>query len=196
VLVLSIVLFCTAGFFGARYVLVEREIAEYEELLRNYPPDLENADPRVLQARIDSMQTAYNGYMKALAVLDTLLIGSDQWSRGLEEISRESAAVRGIWVESWAPSAGKVTLAGNATARDRVVQLAERMEGSIQALTFSEIREWPVYSFTMQIPLEVELPEAAKYLRERAIADPLQAVGAGSAPDAAPAPEAVAPTAQ
>lgn len=187
VLVLSIVLFCTAGFFGARYMLVEQEIARYEELLRAYPPDLEDADPRVLQARIDSMQAAYNGYMKALAVLDTLLIGSDQWSRGLEDISRESAAVRGIWVESWTPSAGKVTLTGNATARDRVVQLAERMGGDLQALTFSEIREWPVYSFTMQIPLEVDLPEAAKYLRERAMVDSQQMSGLPGPAQHAPA---------
>src|SRR5690606_4766112 len=104
----------------------------YEELLKTYPPDLEDADPRVLQARIDSMQAAYNGYMKALAVLDTLLVGSDTWSRSLEDLSRETAAVKGIWVESWTPSAGRVVLSGNATARNRVVQLAERMGGELQ----------------------------------------------------------------
>lgn len=191
VLVLSIVLFCTAGFFGARYMLVEQEIAKYEELLKTYPPDLEDADPRVLQARIDSMQAAYNGYMKALAVLDTLLVGSDTWSRSLEDLSRETAAVKGIWVESWTPSAGRVVLSGNATARNRVVQLAERMGGELQALTFSEIREWPVYSFTMLVPLKAELPEAAKYLRELAATNP-QHTAASASDSALVAPAAIA----
>ena len=46
-------------------------------------------------------------------------------------------------------------------------QLAERLDGQIASLTFSEIREWPVYTFEMKVPLRIELPEAARYLREQ-----------------------------
>jgi Tfp pilus assembly protein PilN len=191
-LVLSSVLFCTALFFGSRYVIMEQEIEEYRDMLRQYPPTLAEADPRALQARIDSMQNLYNGYIRALSVLDTLLVGSDQWSRGLEDLSRESSAVRGVWIDSWRPQGSRVTLTGNSTSRDRIVQIAERLEATIQSLTFSEIREWPVYSFVMTIPLEQELPEAALYLRERAL-EPAAESGTG---DGAPAAnELIAPAA-
>ncbi|HET6568180.1 MAG TPA: hypothetical protein VFG50_09460 [Rhodothermales bacterium] len=191
VLALGVLLFCTALFFGARYVLMEQQIQKYNDMLSAYPPNLENSDPKVLQARIDSMQNAYNGYVHALAVLDTLLKGSDQWSRGLEQLSSETAAVRGIWVEGWTPGNHQVTLTGNATARDRVVQLAQHVQGSIQSVTFSEIRDWPVYTFNMKVPLENDLPEAAKYLREHALPE--------AQPEKEPSPDAseasISPTA-
>jgi len=72
-----------------------------------------------------------------------------------------------------------------------VVQLAERMGGELQALTFSEIREWPVYSFTMLVPLKAELPEAAKYLRELAATNP-QHTAASASDSALVAPAAIA----
>jgi hypothetical protein len=170
-LAMLVLLFATAFFFGARYILGESEIATVRAKLQEFPPGIESADPRMLQVRIDSLQHVYNGYMRALDVLDTLLVGSDQWSRGLEKISRESARVSGIWIDSWRPSASRIQLSGNATSRDRVVELAERMDGDIQALTFSEIREWPVYTFNMQIPVRLQLPEAARYLREQAASE-------------------------
>ena len=156
----------TGVFFFSRYTAVEREMDEYREKLRSYPPQIAVTDASVLQARIDSMQAAYSGYMRALGVLDTLLIGSDRWSRGLEALSRETAGVSGIWVESWRPKGTGVTLQGAATSRDRVVQLAERLNGGIHALSFSEVREWPVYDFTMEVPVPEKLPLAAEYLRK------------------------------
>jgi hypothetical protein len=48
------------------------------------------------------------------------------------------------------------------------VELAQRLGGTISTLTFSEIREWPVYSFKLSMPLENGLPKAAEYLRKRA----------------------------
>jgi hypothetical protein len=104
-------------------------------------------------------------------------MGSDQWSHALAEISRETAAVSGIWVEEWSPRSESVQLSGNATSRDRIVKLAERTSGKISSVTFSEIRKWPVYSFTMEVPLKKGLPAATKYLREQALASGEQGAG-------------------
>lgn len=169
VAVMAVLLFVSVFFFGIRFASQKYEIAEYQEKLRQYPPALADTDIHALQARIDSLRGTSSRYLRALDVLDTLMVGSDRWSRTLEKTSTGTASVSGIWVDSWRPVGERlVRLNGNATSRDRVVRLAEQMEGHIESLTFSEIREWPVYSFVIDIPLPEELPEAAEYLRERA----------------------------
>ncbi len=168
VLFLSVLLFMTAFFFGGRFVAMEGKIDTANEKLRHFPPDLENAEPRVLQARIDSLHAVHTAYTQALSVLDSLLVGSDRWSRGLEKLSRETARTPGLWVEGWHPGDTMVELVGSATSREKVVEFAERLNGDVEALQFSEIRDATVYSFTMQVPLGYELPQAALYLREKA----------------------------
>ena len=94
----------------------------------------------------------------------------------MERTARESASVPGIWIETWKENGDQLELIGSATHRDQVVRLAARMDGIIQSLSFSEIRDWPVYSFELTIAAPQELPEAARYLREQvAIEDDLTA---------------------
>ncbi len=192
---LYVLLFAITFFFVARYFSMEHKIGVVQERLRQYPAEDVSTNPRVLQARIDSLEQVYSGHVRGLEVLDNLLMGSDQWSRALAEIVHETAAVRGVWVESWqATGPDQVQLAGNATSRDRVVRLAERIDGVIREVTFSEIREWPVYSFTMTLPLETGLPEATQYLRRR-IAEVMAAQDAAQDAARQPADPPVQPAA-
>ena len=135
---------------------------------RAYPPRIAHTDPQVLQARIDSMNQAYAGYMRALDILDTLLIGSDRWSTGMEKLSADAAAVSGIWVNTWRPTGHNIIeIHGGATSRDRVVRLAERLNANIETLSFSEIREMEVFEYRMDVPIPHRLPRAAEYLRQQ-----------------------------
>lgn len=169
VAVMAVLLFVSVFFFGIRYASLTYQIADYKDQLRSMPPAIEDTDIRALQERIDELRGTSARYLHALDVLDTLMIGSDKWSRALEQTAHSTSAVRGIWVETWRPTANqRVRLSGNSTSRDRVVRLAEQMEGHIDALTFSEIRDFPVYSFVIDIPLTDDLPEAAMFLREQA----------------------------
>ena len=165
--VMALLIGLTVLFFAYKYIAVEREIAVYQERLQSYPADIMNADPRALQARIDSFNTVTEQYLNALNVLDELLVGSDKWSRTLEHIAGQTAEVRNIWIDNWQPNGEMVTIEGSATSRDRIVDLAEKIGGSIESSRFSEIREWPVFSFRMEVPLKVDLPEAAEYLRQQ-----------------------------
>ena len=182
-------LFVTVVFFVGRYFTIESEISAKKYKVEQYSTDVAYADPAVLQARVDSIRAITVGYQRALHVLDSLLIGSDKWSRSLETTNREAAVVRGIWIDRWRPAdANMVEIQGNATSRDRIVSLAERLEGQIASVTFSEIREFDVYTFEMKLPLRVELPEAARYLREQverenASAEPTPPATAVSAPN-------------
>ena len=159
------VLFFTVFFFTWRFFSLEADIQEVQQKLDRYAADPVHQNPQVLQARIDSLQGASQELIQALAVLDELLVGSDQWSRSLEKTSREVGAVNSIWIDSWTPQGSSLQLRGNAAERGRIVRLAERMNGAIQELTFAEIREWPVYTFSLKVPLKEELPQAARFLR-------------------------------
>ena len=188
-LALGLLLFCTTLFFVARFFSLQGEIDDSRQRLRSYPPALDEANVQVLQVRIDSLEQAYTGYMRALDVVDSLLVGSDRWSRTLEKASRETAAVEGVWISSWQPLDGGIRVDGHATARDRVVRFADRMRGDIETLSFAEIREWPVYAFSMFVPVRNRLPEAATYLRERVTlaANATDPAAASSAPTSVPA---------
>ena len=169
VLALYALMFCTVLFFVARYFTLDNEITDNERTIQAFQQEVGpvSLDARTLQAKIDSLEAVHARYMRAINVLEGLLQGSDKWSRALEKMSDEVSEVSGIWIESWNPRGGGIEVAGNATARDRVVELAERLNGTISTLTFSEIREWPVYSFKMTAPLEKGLPKAAEYLRKQ-----------------------------
>lgn len=167
VVALFVLLFATSFFFVGRYFSQRGDIAELRERISTFDAQVVDLDTRVLQHRIDSMQTIHANYMQALRVTDSLLVGSDRWIRALEKLSDETRGTSGIWVESWQPTSAGVILFGNATSRDRVVNLAERVGGEIGSLTFEEIREWPVYAFQMTVPVPNELPEATQYLREQ-----------------------------
>lgn len=178
---LCVLLFVTTLGFTARYVFLERRIDEARDDLR--AADLATADASVvrLQTHLDSLGAVQTQREHALHVLDSLLKGSDRWSRTLETVARGAASVPGIWVENWAHAGQTVTLTGTATSRDRIVQIAEVTGGNLQSMTFNEIRDFPVYTFELALDLPTDLPEAARYLRESALAQQGPTVRAASA---------------
>ena len=165
---MMVVLFATVLFFMQRHMRQAQEMTLLESKLSEYPAELLDNSKEDLQARIDSIQAVSDGYIQALSVLDSILVGSDKWSRAMEQASREAASVPGIWIERWQEGAERLELSGTATDRHQVVRYADRMEGVITSLSFEEIREWPVFKFSMHVPLPHELPAAAQFLREQA----------------------------
>lgn len=163
-----LVLFGTTLFFVYRFVAQEQEIEHQRYALQHYPDDIETTTA-VLQSRIDSVRAQTAGLVNALDVLDSLLVGSDKWSRLLESMTNHTQDIRGIWVETIYERDQNLHIEGTATDRNQVVALASYTGANIETLKFSEIREWPVFSFTMKMPIDEDLPEAAKYLRERAL---------------------------
>lgn len=169
---LSVMVVFTSIFFVVSYSSGAQEIDAYRARVSTFAEEEVTQDIETLQAQIDSMQALHATYTRALQVLDTLLVGSDRWSRALDKASREAATVKGVWIESMSPEGTGLHLAGTATSRDRIVALAERLDATIATLTFSEIREWPVYTFNMQMEVPDELPAAARYLREHVVLTP------------------------
>ncbi len=184
-LALGALLFCTVFILTAQYVLQQQDISAQRARLAQVDVVAGANEVQQLQAEIDSLQRVTTGYVRSLAVIDSLLVGSDKWSRALEQVSQVASSVRGIWVENWSDRGTSITVNGNATSRDRIVRFADQIGGEIVSVVFAEIREFPVYTFSIVVPLKIELPEAARYLRDQVVApDSLLA----TAPLAAPVP--------
>ncbi len=178
---LILLIAATAFFFSGRYVMQENELADRRTEVAMLSPETAMASASALQSQIDSVQTTTLGYLNALGVLDSLLVGSDRWSNALEEVSAAARGTQGLWIESWTHDGAMTTLSlsGTATTRDGVVTFADRVGGDIQTLSFADVRDFPVYSYTLTIPLGRALPAAAEYLRVQAA---LEAASAGSLP--------------
>ncbi|MDA1027538.1 MAG: hypothetical protein O3B41_00575 [Bacteroidetes bacterium] len=143
------------------------EMTRYE--LKNFPEEMISEDADVLQMKTDSLRARSEGFVDALDLLDSLLIGSDKWSRALERTSVNTENITGLWVESWeATEAELLTMTGTATERSQIVAFATKSGANIESLSFSSIRNVPVFNFKMTMPLKNILPEAAVYLREHA----------------------------
>ena len=179
-LVVGVLVFFAVLFFMGIYFSQQSDIQQAQARVDAYPDEVNLSGP-ALQAQIDSLQTVYVRITKTLNVIDSLLVGSDRWSRALAHTSRATASTGGAWVGNWTPANSGLRLDGYAMSRNQVVQFAERMNATIEEVTFEEIRDYPVFSFTMSVPVRDELPaggplppRARRRLRARSGAPPLR----------------------
>ena len=164
----ALLLLATVAFAGYRYVDKEQEIEVVREDLRLNPPILPDEDPEQLQARVDSLNRTFATYTRALDVLDSLLIGSDRWTQSLRLVTRTTAATGGSWLQSWTPQPSGILIVGQTLSRDRIVELARRLDGAIGSTEYAEVGANRVYTFEMGIPVQDGMPEAASFLRTMA----------------------------
>lgn len=165
-LVAAVVLFLLVLFFTAQYFSQQRQIQEAENRLAAYPAEL-SMSAEQLQAEILDNQMRIDRTISALRALDSLLVGSDRWSNALSRTNIAVSNTAGTWISAWAPQGEIVSFEGYATSRDRVVSFAERMNGSIEQLSFDMIRDFPVYRYLIQVPVPSQLPQVTLYLREQ-----------------------------
>lgn len=166
-LLVAVLLFFSALFFVGAYFAQMSNIRHAEQRIAAFPVEMTQS-PQQIQAQIDSLRYEYVRITSTLNTIDSLLVGSDRWSRSVTRLARASSSAGGVWVEQWSPQGNTVRFTGHATSRNQVVQFAERMNGTIDELKFSEIREIPVYSYILTATVPEELPAVALYLREHA----------------------------
>ena len=185
-IVVAMLLFLSVLFFSYLYVSQTDEIAEAEQRLAEYPPEALMSAPQ-LQARIDSLRGRQEALTAALVAMDSLLIDTDRWTQTLLRATRAASQTGGIWIEEWTPAGADVTLTGYATTRANVVGLAQRLDATIEEVTFQAVRDYPVYAYRVRFAQPPELPQITRVLREQALAtDPALAPAPLDGIDAAP----------
>ncbi len=157
-------LFIVALWYSWRIMEGREEIQQLEQQLALNPPQFPDQDPAVLRAKVDSVTARYNAFSRSLSVMDSLLIGSDRWTRALEKISLSTRRIGRIWVKGISPEGETLRIEGNALARSNVAALAQEWNGSIEKLNFADISGVRVYSFMIMAPYPPEMPKVAEYL--------------------------------
>lgn len=167
-LVMLLVLFGVAFYFSRTYVLQEEEISQRRSEIQMLPTETaaSAASPSELKARINNLQAQHATYTHALDVLDSLLVGSDKWSRMMETVTGLTNDISGLWIDAWKPQSNKLKLEGHALSRRRIASFARRLNGRIERLATKDIGEVQVYSFVVVAPIPRRTPRVALYLRD------------------------------
>jgi len=175
--VAALLLLCvTALVFGWRYMEQQQNIAAVEQRLSMSPVEMPELTPEALKQRVDSLNAVHAKYNRALYVLDSLLVGSDEWSRAIERTARQTEAIDGIWFDNWSVDASTLTIQGHALKRGNLAAMARNLDGTIQELKFTDIQGVRAYPFTVTVQRHIEMPEVTTRLREDALTSPLQMV--------------------
>ena len=165
-LVVVALLFLSVLYFSYLFVSQKGEIARAEQTLAEFPPEAKMSIPQ-LQARIDSLRQRQQTLSAALSAMDSLLVGTDRWTQTSLRATRAAAQTGGIWIEDWTPQGNDVSLHGYATTRDNVVQIAQRLQATIEEVSFQNVREYPVYEYRVRFTQPPELPQITRVLREQ-----------------------------
>ena len=170
----GMLLFLSVLFFAYLYVSQSDQIADAEQRLAEFPAEAQMTVPE-LQARIDSLQMRQAQMQGTMAALDSLIVGTDAWTQTLLKSTRAASGTGGIWIERMEPNGASLQITGYATSRERVVGMAQRLAGTIDELTYQDVREYPVYEYRITFPMEGGLPQITRILREQAL-DPVAPV--------------------
>ncbi|MFW5973288.1 MAG: PilN domain-containing protein, partial [Bacteroidota bacterium] len=166
-----LILVVVAFAFSWRYMDQQTEIERMREEMRQNPVVLPVDNPALLKARVDSLQAAYMMYTQALNVIDSLLVGSDRWTRMHERVTRSTSDIGGVWISSMEPIGSRsIRVKGTATTRTKVAQFARHHQGSIERVSSNEVkhesRNLTLYDFTVTAPVAHETPRVALYLQD------------------------------
>jgi Tfp pilus assembly protein PilN len=164
-----VLLFAVALFFSWRYMDRQQEVASMEQQLAMSPVPLPELTPAALKQRVDSLNAVHARHNRALHVLDSLLVGSDEWSRAIERTARQTDEIDGLWLDNWSIDASTIKLQGHALDRNNLAAFARNLEGTIQELKFTDIQGVRAYPFVVTIPRQIDMPQVTERLREEAL---------------------------
>lgn len=163
---LGLLALMTLGFVWY-FIANANAISERRSELRRLEAQLARANVEALRRQNDSLKAAAAQFSEGIDVLDRLLKGRNKWSRSLAGATELIDEVRGLSLEQWSPGEETVTITGTATSRRRVVRFARRQDAQVDEITYTDVRDYPLYNFVITVPLPDETPEFVRYWRER-----------------------------
>ena len=163
---IGMLLFLSVLFFAYLFVSQAQQIEDAERRLAEFPVEAQMTVPQ-LQARIDSLRLRQSEMSATMGALDSLLVDTDAWTQTLLKSTRAASGTGGIWIEEMDSNGNNLQISGYATSRDRVVGMAQRLAGTIDEMTYQDVREYPVYEYRITFPMEGGLPQITRILREQ-----------------------------
>jgi Tfp pilus assembly protein PilN len=150
--VLLALLFASTFFFTYSIVQKNKSIADSRDLLERKRSQL--AENETLQNSIDGLQEQIGRFQASLALYDTLVPGSERWSKLFTQMSHGVEDLNSIWLTDFSSTpGGPMTMNGFTVYRTRIPRLATLFESSVlKEVNVQAIREQTVYRYKIDVP--------------------------------------------
>lgn len=153
-------LFLSTLFFTWQITSKNKEIKELRESLTL--KESQQAENTQLSNSIDALHQQLERYKTSLALYDSLVPGSDRWSRVLTKLSHGVEDLNSIWVTEF--SGGKdnnFVMNGFTTYRARIPRFTALFDNAVlREVTVQSIRDQEVYKYSLDIPAAPAAPPA------------------------------------
>lgn len=130
------------------------QIGQYEhqvkELrLQTIPRKVQMEQYRELEKKIEEAQGTLASFERSFSVIDSLVVGTDTWSRYLSRVAKLTDRIGGFWFTDISSlENNQVRLVGYSLYRNRIPRLVEQLgNAKLERVDVQEIREKTVYRF-------------------------------------------------
>ncbi len=149
---LLVLLFASTFFFTYSIVQKNKSIADLQDLLERKRSQL--AENETLQNSINGLQEQIGRFQNSLALYDTLVPGSERWSKTFTQLSHGVEDLNSIWVTDFSSAPeGPIALNGFTVYRTRIPRLATLFDNSVlKEVNVQAIREQTVYKYRIEVP--------------------------------------------
>jgi hypothetical protein len=112
------------------------------------------AENQILSDSIEAVKAARGRYQTSLALYDSLVPGTDRWSKTLTQLSHGTEDLNSIWLTDLVSgNDGAVTMNGFTVYRTRIPRMAVQFDQSVlKEVNVQEIREQTVYRYRIEVP--------------------------------------------
>ncbi|HEX9006268.1 MAG TPA: hypothetical protein VF889_03160, partial [Bacteroidota bacterium] len=145
-------LFCSTLFFTWQISAKSREIKELRDGLTL--KESQQAENMQLANSIGSLQQQLDRYKASLALYDSIVPGSQRWSRVLTRLSHGVEDLNSLWVTDFNASREPAfTITGYSLHRTRIPRISALFDNTtLKEVAVQAIRDQEVYKYTIEIP--------------------------------------------
>lgn len=149
--ILALLFFVTL-FFTWNYFKLQVEVNQQSNILRVKEQRL--AENLSLKASVEALQKKIGQHKNAIAIYDSLVPGSDLWTRILTKSTKKIADLNSIWLTSiTSTNDGGMEVAGVSLLRTRIPKFVSLFKNAtLKQVTEKEIRDRRVYEFQLYVP--------------------------------------------
>ena len=114
----------------------------------------QRAENQTLSSSISALNDQLNRYKTSLALYDSLVPGSERWSKVLTQLSHGVEDLNSIWLADFAAGGdGVIKMDGFTVYRTRIPRLSTLFDNSLlKEVTVQAIREQTVYRYAIEVP--------------------------------------------
>lgn len=143
-------------FFTIRFGSQTMEIAQLEAQLKAEKLELEELQG--MDLRLNVQRREVSNFDEVYGMLDSLMAGSDTWSKFLSKIAGDVQNSKGLWLTNLTQSGNdKVILKGYSTRREQVLEFSRRLgDATLKRVDVQEIREIKLNNFEIELPFPKE----------------------------------------